>query len=358
MTVLHIITDTNIGGAGRHLLTLLEYQEKFQIEVALPVGSALISELKGATCCTTYYEVPNLDDSKKGVSALSRLLREVKPDLVHTHASFAGRVAARLYGCPVVYTRHSVFPTSPGKLSKLVYGLLNRAFSDGIIAVSPAALENLVQQGTSADRVKVIYNGVPPLRECPPGEKAALLGEYGASNGSFVVSQIARLDDIKGHDYTLDAAKLLPDVIILIAGTGPMEAHLRRRIEEESIGNVILAGFVQNVDELLNITDLQINVSYGSEATSLALLEGMSLGVPAVASDFGGNPYVISHGINGLIFPQKDAAALAEAIKLIKDDRELYLRLSEGAKGEYNKRFRAEIMAREIESLYLEVLET
>lgn len=85
--------------------------------------------------------------------------------------------------------------------------------------------------------------------------------------------------------------------------------------------NLCFAGFVEDVTPLMNITDIQVNASYGTEATSLSLLEGMSLGIPAVVSDFGGNPGVITDGENGLITPQKDADALADAlIRLCGDE--------------------------------------
>ena len=66
---------------------------------------------------------------------------------------------------------------------------------------------------------------------------------------------------------------------------------------------------------LLNVLDVQLNASWGTEATSMALLEGMSLGLPTVASDYGGNPWVVRDGETGLIFPRRDPAALAGAME-------------------------------------------
>ena len=393
INVLHIITDSNIGGAGRHLLTLIDSidKESFNIVVILPTGSKLIPELEARS--SPYMAVDNISDrsfSYGGYKTLSRLLQKLKSGadlslfqhaealhdnteaphdnagtlsfIVHTHASLSGRIAAKVCGFPSVYTRHSVFEPSRRSTRfpiKQIMGYANHRYSNAIIAVSPAAKDNLIKQGTRGDRISVIYNGVPPTRVCSPGEKAAIRQHFGVPEKAFVISQIARLDDIKGHDYTLDAAKACTcnsDIIILIAGSGPMEPHLLKRIDDEKIGNVLMVGFVSEVEDLLNITDLQISASYGSEATSLALLEGMSLGIPAVASDFGGNPYVITHMKNGLLFPQKDGAALARGILEIKNGRELYQHLSEGAKLEYNERFRADTMARNIENLYRKVI--
>ena len=81
---------------------------------------------------------------------------------------------------------------------------------------------------------------------------------------------------------------------------------------------------MDNVSELLNITDVQANCSFGTEATSLSLLEGMSLGIPAVVTSFGGNPGVIKNGENGFLVPVNNAEKMAEGIEKLLTDEELY----------------------------------
>ena len=78
----------------------------------------------------------------------------------------------------------------------------------------------------------------------------------------------------------------------------------------------------------------------------------MSLGKPAVVTDFGGNPYVITDGVNGLLVPQKAPGAMADAIMKIAEDRKLYARLSEGAIAEYQEKFTARAMTEQVEALY------
>jgi glycosyltransferase involved in cell wall biosynthesis len=88
----------------------------------------------------------------------------------------------------------------------------------------------------------------------------------------------------------------------------------------------------------------------------MALLAGMSLGIPAVASDFGGNPHVISDGENGLIFPKKDSAALAKAILKLKEDRQLYEKMSKRAREIYSERFTLDAMGEATYALYEQLL--
>ncbi len=84
---------------------------------------------------------------------------------------------------------------------------------------------------------------------------------------------------------------------------------------------IIFTGFISDVDKLMSITDVQANASFGTEATSLALLEGMSLGIPAVVSDFGGNPGVIKNGQNGYIVPKQNSKALADNLEVLLTDQ-------------------------------------
>jgi glycosyltransferase involved in cell wall biosynthesis len=139
-------------------------------------------------------------------------------------------------------------------------------------------------------------------------------------------------------------------VRILIAGSGALEEEIRRKAEAEP--NVTFLGFVSDVYALENAMDIQLNASFGTEASSLSLIEGMSLGKPAVVSDFGGNPSVIAEGKNGFVVPQRSGAAISEKIRELYSDHELYERMSRGAERIYAEGFTGEIMARSIETVY------
>ncbi len=233
---------------------------------------------------------------------------------------------------------------------------MNNFFGDSIIAVSPAAKENIVEIGADPQKIRVIMNGVDETRRLSEEEKKSVREKYKLSPDDFVVAIIARLTEVKGHSYVLNAARILrtfdDKVKILIAGTGEFEESLKKKAREFDLSNVIFTGFVKEIYEIENIMDLQINASYGTEATSLSLLEGMCLGVPAVVSDFGGNPFVIETDVNGVVIPKKDEVELAKKILLLKNDRELYEKLKAGAVKRYQERFTSKAMTREIEDEY------
>ena len=165
--------------------------------------------------------------------------------------------------------------------------------------------------------------------------------------------------------FTIDlvyAAKLLKDrgysnFRILVAGTGAFEEEVPRAVTEMGVEDVVqMLGFRSDAAALLNILDVQLNASYGTEATSMALLEGMSLGLPTIASDYGGNPFVITSGQNGLLFPSKDSAALADAMAELMDHPEEVAIMREKALETYQSRFTGEVFARNTEQIYENVL--
>lgn len=366
--ILNIISDTNIGGAGRVILNYLRYADrnKFETLVAIPRGSLLKPLLEEAE--VTVYEVDGMADcsyASQDVKALQALIRRVKPDLVHTHGALSGRIAAKRCHVPVVYSRHSAFPV-PAKLKyppgRWVNKLLNEHYADHIIAVSPATRDNLTEGGISPKKITVVMNGVAPVAPISDGEKAALRRSLGLEPDVFTFGILARIEDYKGHLYLVYAAKLLKDrgysnFRILVAGTGAFEEEVTRAVTEMGVEDVVqMLGFRSDAAALLNILDVQLNASYGTEATSMALLEGMSLGLPTIASDYGGNPFVITSGQNGLLFPSKDSAALADAMAELMDHPEEVSIMREKALETYQSRFTGEVFARNTEQIYENVL--
>ncbi len=365
--VIEVSSDTNIGGAGNCLLTLLREldRSKFEVKAVIPYNSLLkapITELG-----TEVIEADGIADKSLGSDAIKELLKifkREKPDIVHAHASMSARIAAKRAGAKVVYTRHSVFDPSPRLskgLGKLINGAVNNHYADGIIAVAEAAKDNLTATGVSEKKIRVILNGVYPLKKSDEAEKKKIRQRFGIKDGERVVSIVARLEEVKGHEYFIEAAQRLInkglEAKFVIAGTGSRGDYLKKLARDKGLEeSVIFTGFISDVDKLMNITDVQVNASYGTEATSLALLEGMSIGVPAVVSDFGGNPGVIKNGVNGFIVPKKNAEALADGIERLINDAELYDRLSRGAVEIFNSSFTAEAMTRQTEEVYERVL--
>lgn len=366
--ILNIISDTNIGGAGRVILNYLNYTDRSRFEtlVAVPRGSLLKEPLEKAGA--KVYEVDGMADRsyhKDDVKLLKDLIRELKPDLVHTHGALSGRIAAKRCHVPVVYSRHSAFPV-PAKLryppGRWVNKLVNEHYADRIIAVSPATRDNLTDGGISPKKITVVMNGVAPVERTSSEERAALRGQLNIPEGCVVFGILARIEDYKGHLYLVEAARLLKErgvtgFRVLIAGTGAFEKEVAQAVEKAKVGDVVnMLGFRSDVAQLLGALDVQLNASYGTEATSLALLEGMSLGLPTIASDYGGNPWVIKDGEEGLLFPSRNAAALADAMERLVGDAALREAMGRRALERFEREFTGEVFARNTEKIYLDIL--
>ena len=350
------------------ILNYLNYTDRSQFEtlVAVPRGSLLKQPLEQAGA--KVYEVDGMADRsyhKDDVKLLQTLIREVKPDLVHTHGALSGRIAAKRCHVPVVYSRHSAFPV-PAKLryppGRWVNKLVNEHYADRIIAVSPATRDNLTDGGISPKKITVVMNGVAPVERISPEERAQLRSQLNIPEGCVVFGILARIEDYKGHLYLVEAARLLKErgvtgFRVLIAGTGAFEGQVAQAIEKDQVGDVVnMLGFRSDVAQLLGALDVQLNASYGTEATSLALLEGMSLGLPTVASDYGGNPWVIKDGEEGLLFPSRNAAALADAMERLIQDRALREAMGRRALERFQREFTGEVFARNTEKIYLDIL--
>lgn len=364
--VLNVISDTNIGGAGRSLLNYLGFRdrENFEAEVVLPRGSALLRPVQALG--VPVHEINAMTDKsmdRRAVRPLREVIRAVRPNLVHTHGSLSGRIAARLERKSVVYTKHCAFPphgllaSPPGRLAN---GALDGLLSDGVIAIGPSAREILTASGIPEKRIHVLLNGVAPIPAPTPEQRRAARAAFGFADGDFVLGILARVEEYKGHGILLDALKILLEegrpVRLLVAGEGAYLDTLRERASALPEGAVAFAGFVKDVEKALWAMDVQVNASYESETSSLSLLEGMSMGLPAAVSDCGGNPSVISHGENGLVFPNRDSGGLARCAARLMDSREELERMGRRAEEIYRTRFTGEIFARNIENIYLDIL--
>ncbi len=366
--VLNIISDTNIGGAGRVIINYLKYADRsrFETAVAMPRGSALKEPVEALG--VTVYEVDGMADRSldlKAIRELKALIRVLMPDIVHTHGALSGRIAGRQCGAAVVFTRHSAFPVKPYLKKgpgRWLNKLINEHYADAIIAVSPATAENLTDAGISGERIDIMMNGVEPVERVSPERCAALRREYGLRPGDAVFGIAARIEEYKGHADILRALAAIgdrhPEAKLIIAGTGSFEGEVRRLAAELGLGDrVIFTGFLRDVAPVLSLLDVQVNASFGTEASSLAMLEGFSMGIPAIASSYGGNPWQVKEGVSGLLFPPRDVEKLAALMDRLCEDRALVEKLGLGARREYLERFTGEKAAGRIEEIYTKTLE-
>ncbi len=357
--VCQVVSDTNVGGAGRYLLNYIQYFDKriYRVTVLIPEKSKL-KPLLTKNPDIRIIEVPFMADKsydKRCVKFLCELFKNEKIDIIHTHASLSARIAAKKAGIKaVVATRHCIEPIGRFPM-KTVKSFLNNLLCDYYIAVSDAVEENLLKSGIKKDKVRTIPNGVEAVRKSTCEENQALKEKYKIGDVP-VFGIFARLEPVKGHQYFIEAAKEFlksgKKGIFFIVGNGSLEEALKK--QAENVPEIIFTGYVEDTAPLLNITDVNV-ISSLSEAMSLAILEAMSLGKPTIATNVGGNGQLIQSGENGILTAFGDIRAMSAAFGKMAEDKAFYENCSDNAKKMYEENFTAEIMVKNLEKLYREV---
>lgn len=355
--VIQVVSDTNIGGAGRYLLNYLKYFDRtaFHVSVILPENSRLTPFVRRYG--VEIIEVPFMADvsyDRRCVKVLCNVFRRIRPDILHTHASLSARVAGRRMHVPcIINTRHCMEDVSGGLKARLK-GAFNNHYSDIFIGVADAVGQNLIDCGAKKEKVRVVYNGVEPLDMWEEEKRREERLRLGVAPEDILFGIVARVEPIKGHRFFVEAAAQLADMPakFLVVGDGSLLEDVKRQAHELGLdGRMIFTGYVQDTTGMMNAIDVNVIASY-SEAMSLAVLEAMSLGKPSVATDSGGTREIVTDGITGLLVPPADSRALAGAMRRMMAEPELRARMSCGAKEAFEKEFTAQKMVANLERLY------
>ncbi|MEW6578818.1 MAG: glycosyltransferase family 4 protein [Chloroflexota bacterium] len=185
-----------------------------------------------------------------------------------------------------------------------------------VIVPSRYLRDMVVGWGAPPERVQVIYNALPP------GAMSASLSQSEARATLEVGPEpllltVARLVPWKGIDHLIRALPAVPEARLLVAGEGPDEARLRALAAAAAVSDrVTFLGAVPRERLALYLRAADYAVLYsGYEGLSHVLLESLAAGTPVIASDKGGNPELVTHGVNGLLVPYPHPDALAETLR-------------------------------------------
>ncbi len=214
---------------------------------------------------------------------------------------------------------------------------------DRIIVPSEYLRHMVVGWGAPPERVQVIYNALEPDARAAVLSQEEARADLGLGPGPLLLAP-ARLTAWKGIDHLIRAVAQIPDVRLLVAGDGPEEVRLRDLATAEGVADrVTLPGRIprERLARLFRAADYTVLYS-GYEGLSHTLLESLLAGTPVIASDKGGNPEVVRHGVNGLLVPYVDPAALVKTIRAALAG-ETRVRLAARA-GEGMERFRWETL--------------
>jgi glycosyltransferase involved in cell wall biosynthesis len=382
MRILHVITRLILGGAQQNTVTSCAAQVAAGHRVWLAYGpiygpeGSLLDEAKRSGA--TLVEVKSMRRAILPVHdyvcyrALRRLIREIKPDIVHTHSSKAGivgRAAAWSERVPaVVHTIHGLpfHERQPRVVHALYVGLERWAAKrcHKLIGVTEAMNEAFRANGIGRpEQFTMVPSGIDlSMFQPPEGSRDATRAALGIAPDAPVVGIVARLDKLKGQDDLLDTIPRLvprfPDLKVLIVGDGWHRQHLEQRVDREGFrGHVIFTGLVppRRVADMLAAMDVNTLPSY-QEGQPRTLVQALLCGTAIVGYNAGGIGEVCIDGQTGRLVPVGDRDALAAAIGDLLADPDERRRLAQQGQAYARERFDSRVMTRRLEEIYAEVL--
>ena len=290
-------------------------------------------------------------DDLRAFAQLVRLLRRLRPDIVHTHnpkPGILGRIAARLTRTPlVVNTQHGLWaqPTDRWQRRLPVYAAerIAAAFGDIELVQNPEDVATLVDTlRIPARRVRLLGNGVDLGRFDPDAvaseQRASMRGEWGIADGEVVCLVVGRLVREKGIVELLDAAHDLHErgVGVRFVFVGPTDPDKRDAIdpgvfEQAGADGVVFTGTRSDMPECYAAADLFLTASW-REGFPRSAMEAAAMGLPTVATDIRGNRQVIADGETGLLVPVRDPAGIARAVEGLVTDADLRSAMASAAR--------------------------
>ena len=336
--ILRIFSRLNVGGPAVHVILLASELDRLGYATTIALGTEApwegnmreLADRKKVSCV----QVPGLGreirpwSDAQALWSLYRMMRALRPDIVHTHtakAGMLGRSAARLAGIrQVVHTYH-------GHVLRGYFGAARTAFFRAVekrlarttrvlIAVSAAVKDDLVTLGIApAERIRVIPLGLElePLAGALP--RGSLRGEAGVAGDAPLIGIVGRLTAIKDVPTFLSAAAEIRAGIgearFAVVGDGELRGALEAEAARRGLAGVVhFHGWRYDMAPVYGDLDVVVNTSL-NEGTPVALIEAMAAGRPVVATRVGGTPDLLGDGARGVLVAAGDAAAIASAVR-------------------------------------------
>lgn len=263
-------------------------------------------------------------EKKKGFDVkiylqLCKVLKEVKPDVIHTHRyllPYAVPVAL-FASVPVrVHTIHNIAEREVGKLQRRINALFYKTCKVVPVAISPIVKESVINEyNITPNRVPMIYNGID-LRKC--------IKKYRYNNsGKIYILHIGRYSEQKNHMVLIDCFKVVhdqePNTVLRLIGSGDLENVVRQKSIELDLEDCIeFLGPKANVYSYLHEADIFTLPSLW-EGMPITLIEAMATGLPIVATKVGGVPDMIEHGVSGLLVDVSREEISKALLRLVRD---------------------------------------
>lgn len=380
--VLRVIARLNVGGPALHVTYLARGLAERGYETTLVAGDvargeesmAFVADRVGVEVVRLPGLSRELSPVRDAVAAwrLARIIRAVRPDIVHTHTAKAGAVGraaallARTRRPVVVHTFHGhvlrgYFGRAGTLLFRAIETVLARA-TDRLIAVSPEVRDELVALHVAPrDKFSVIRLGIElEPRVSFDGDVAELRRRTGIPADRFVVGWFGRMTAVKRTDDLLTMLAGLRvrgvDALLLLVGDGDDRARLEQRAHDLGLArSCLFLGYQEHVAPWYALCDAVVLTS-ASEGTPVTIIEALAAGRAVVATRVGGVPDVVDEGETGFLVRPGDTHAIAERLELLARQPERRAEMGRTGRERVLRRYAVERLVDDVDRLYRELL--
>ena len=367
--LVYVVHSLDPGGTERLAFDMaVAYASEYSVcVVCLDKPGAWAQDLrKHGIVVECVWRSPGLDP--KTAIRLGRIFRREQADIVHAHQCapwFYAALARLSFGRPkLLLEEHGrLYPEAEKPVRRFINRWLVAPLTHRFVAVSEEVRDRLVRyEGLSHDRIEVVYNGASPAPALEAERRTTLRQHFGFEDDDFVIGTVGRLDPIKNLPMLIRSiAELHTEFArlrVLIVGDGPVRDELESSVQQYGLENVVrMAGFRSDARQLAACLETFVLCSF-SEGTSMALLEAMAAGVPAVVTKVGGNPELIADELTGRVVPSDDTSALTAALRKNIDDRDSAIKMAAAARQRFDERFSFSAMLDRYRSFYTQMLRT
>ncbi|MBN1824043.1 MAG: glycosyltransferase family 4 protein [Endomicrobiales bacterium] len=335
--IAQIITRLEKGGSAENTILVCERLDPAKFEPILVYGSTLSHPyditFKNIHVPTLVRRISPLYDVK-AVYDIYRILKTLKPDIVHTNSSkagFIGRWAAFLAGIKnIVHTPHGhvFYGYEFGRLKAALFVLLERMtalITTRLVALTEGEMKESIAFGVGTPKQwRVIHCGVE-IPDQGRSKRNQARDTLGIGRDTVLVGTVSRLDPVKGVINLVKAAPLIiegtrQEVMFLIVGDGTERQVLVKTARDIGVQDkIIFTGMRKDVPELMSAMDIYVQPSL-NEGLGKTLVEAHGSGLPVVASSVQGIPDVVLDGRSGFLVPPGNPGRIADAVlKLVAD---------------------------------------
>ena len=382
--VLRIINRFNIGGPTYNAVFLTRYLSE-DFETLLVGGMPEEGEADSLHILEEYgieplllkemKREPRFSHDRAAYMRLKAIIREFKPDIVHTHASKAGalgRKAALSMKVPVVvHTFHGhVFHSYFGKLKTFVFKTIERRLarrSSGIIAISNTQKKELADehQICPSEKIEVIPLGFDLKRFQNSKElfRERTRQIYSLKEDEVAVAIIGRLVPVKNHRMFLEVIRILSSemknkVSFFIVGDGTEKVLLEQEISEMNLPQnlkIVMTSWIKDIAAFNAGMDV-ICLTSNNEGTPVSLIEAQAAGIPVISTDVGGVRDIVQDEDTGYVVPQNEPILFAEKLRSLIEDKNKREKMSQNGWSFVEDKFHYTRLVRDMENYYKKLL--